>query len=95
MSSVDAATLNPSLAFKVWWQGVAVVGAWLAVALLISFWPNATRNWPMTQGLANLCVGIAGLYVVGAGAHPGAGLPGVVSSAKTLDHLVPEPVSVL
>ena len=39
--------------------------------------------------------GIPGLYVVGAGAHPGAGLPGVVSSAKTLDHLVPEPVTVL
>jgi len=64
MSSADATTLNPSLAFKVRWQGVAVVGAWLAVALLIRFWPNATRNWPMTQGLANLCVGIAGLYVV-------------------------------
>ena len=64
MSSADATTLNPSLAFKVRWQGVAVVGARLAVALLISFWPNATRNWPMTQGLANLCVGIAGLYVV-------------------------------
>ena len=39
--------------------------------------------------------GIPGLYVVGAGAHPGAGLPGVVSSAKTLDHLVPAPVAVL
>ncbi|ASV38152.1 sulfonate ABC transporter permease [Pseudomonas sp. NS1(2017)] len=64
MSSVDAATLNPSLAFKVWWQGVAVVGAWLAVALLICYWPNATRNWPMTQGLANLCVGIAALFTV-------------------------------
>ena len=64
MSSVDAATLNPSVAFKVWWQGVAVVGAWLAVALLISYWPNATRNWPMTQGLANLCVGIAALFIV-------------------------------
>ncbi len=36
--------------------------------------------------------GIRGLYVVGAGAHPGAGLPGVLSSAKTLDRLVPEPV---
>ena len=39
--------------------------------------------------------GLQGLYVVGADAHPGAGLPGVVSSAKTLDHLVPEPVAVL
>ena len=29
------------------------------------------------------------LYIVGAGTHPGAGLPGVISSAKILDHLVP------
>ena len=61
MSSVDATTLNPPLTLKVAWQGAAVVTAWLAVALLISYWPNATRHWPMTQGLANLCVGIAGL----------------------------------
>ena len=27
------------------------------------------------------------LYFVGAGAHPGAGIPGVLSSAKVLDHL--------
>ncbi|MGF1502304.1 MAG: phytoene desaturase family protein [Paracoccaceae bacterium] len=33
--------------------------------------------------------GIRGLYLVGAGTHPGAGLPGVVSSAKVLDRLVP------
>ncbi|MGD8497814.1 MAG: phytoene desaturase [Chromatiales bacterium] len=30
-----------------------------------------------------------GLYLVGAGTHPGAGLPGVVSSARILDKLVP------
>ncbi len=29
------------------------------------------------------------LYLVGAGTHPGAGVPGVLSSAKVLDHLVP------
>jgi phytoene desaturase len=29
------------------------------------------------------------LYLVGAGTHPGAGLPGVLSSAKVLDALVP------
>ena len=29
------------------------------------------------------------LYLVGAGTHPGAGLPGVVTSAKVLDELVP------
>lgn len=48
MSSTEATTLNPPL----------------AVALLISYWPNARRNWPMTQGLANVCVGIAVLFIV-------------------------------
>jgi phytoene desaturase len=32
---------------------------------------------------------IDGLYLVGAGTHPGAGLPGVVCSAKVIDKLVP------
>jgi phytoene desaturase len=31
---------------------------------------------------------IPNLYFVGAGTHPGAGLPGVVSSAKIVDHLI-------
>lgn len=31
---------------------------------------------------------IAGLYLVGAGTHPGAGMPGVLSSARVLDTLV-------
>jgi NitT/TauT family transport system permease protein len=64
MSSVDATTLNPPLALKLGWQGAAVVVAWVAVALLISYWPNATRHWPMTQGLANLCVGVAVVFSV-------------------------------
>jgi phytoene desaturase len=29
------------------------------------------------------------LYLVGAGTHPGAGVPGVLSSARILDRLVP------
>ncbi|AMS22473.1 Alkanesulfonates transport system permease protein [Pseudomonas synxantha] len=62
MSSVDASTLNPPLAFKLGWHGAAVVAAWVAVALLISYWPNATRHWPMTQGLANFCVGVAVVF---------------------------------
>lgn len=33
---------------------------------------------------------IAGLYLVGAGTHPGAGLPGVLCSAKVLDTVVPD-----
>ena len=32
-----------------------------------------------------------GLYLVGAGTHPGAGMPGVISSAKVLDEIVPDP----
>ena len=34
---------------------------------------------------------IENLYLVGAGTHPGAGLPGVISSAKVLDEVVPDP----
>ena len=34
-----------------------------------------------------------GLYFVGAGVHPGAGLPGVLSSAKVLEKVVPQPES--
>ncbi len=34
-----------------------------------------------------------GLYLVGAGTHPGAGLPGVLSSAKVLERVVPEPAA--
>ena len=32
---------------------------------------------------------VGGLYFVGAGTHPGAGVPGVLSSAKVLDRIVP------
>jgi phytoene desaturase len=38
----------------------------------------------------NKAEGIENLYLVGAGTHPGAGVPGVLSSAKVLDGLVPE-----
>ncbi|MEL6551023.1 MAG: phytoene desaturase family protein [Pseudomonadota bacterium] len=33
---------------------------------------------------------IPGLYLTGAGTHPGAGVPGVVSSAEVLDRLIPD-----
>ena len=36
---------------------------------------------------------VEGLYLVGAGTHPGAGMPGVLSSAKVLDHCVPDPAT--
>jgi phytoene desaturase len=34
---------------------------------------------------------VRGLYIVGAGTHPGAGMPGVLCSAKVLDRVVPAP----
>lgn len=37
---------------------------------------------------------VEGLYFVGAGVHPGAGLPGVLSSAKVLEKVVPQPETV-
>jgi len=39
----------------------------------------------------NLSEEVQGLYLVGAGTHPGAGVPGVLSSARVLDSLVPSP----
>jgi phytoene desaturase len=36
---------------------------------------------------------VNGLFFVGAGTHPGAGLPGVLSSARILDSVVPDPRS--
>jgi len=37
----------------------------------------------------NRAEGLRNLYLVGAGTHPGAGLPGVLSSAKVVDALLP------
>jgi phytoene desaturase len=37
----------------------------------------------------NRAEGLKNLYLVGAGTHPGAGLPGVLSSAKLVDSLLP------
>jgi phytoene desaturase len=37
----------------------------------------------------NQCGDVGGLYFVGAGTHPGAGVPGVLSSARVLDRVVP------
>lgn len=38
----------------------------------------------------NVSEDVNGLYFVGAGTHPGAGLPGVLSSAKLLDRVIPD-----
>lgn len=37
----------------------------------------------------NVSEDVGGLYFAGAGTHPGAGLPGVLSSAKLLDRVIP------
>ena len=37
---------------------------------------------------------IEGLFFVGAGTHPGAGIPGVLTSAKLLDQVIPKPEKV-
>jgi phytoene desaturase len=41
----------------------------------------------------NVSEELPGLYLVGAGTHPGAGLPGVVASAEVLSKLVPDAVA--
>ena len=41
----------------------------------------------------NISEELENLFLVGAGTHPGAGVPGVISSAKILDELVPDPAT--
>jgi phytoene desaturase len=41
----------------------------------------------------NRAEGIRGLYLTGAGTHPGAGMPGVLCSAKVIDRLIPAAAS--
>jgi phytoene desaturase len=38
----------------------------------------------------NKAEGIRNLYLTGAGTHPGAGIPGVICSAKVIDRLIPQ-----
>jgi phytoene desaturase len=38
----------------------------------------------------NVSEEVRGLYLVGAGTHPGAGVPGVISSAKVLERVLPD-----
>lgn len=64
MSSIDTAAQITAFApapGRFWRQGAVAVVAWIGVAVLIAYFPNASRNWPMTQGLANLCLVIAAL----------------------------------
>jgi phytoene desaturase len=41
----------------------------------------------------NVSDDVAGLYFVGAGTHPGGGVPGVLNSARVLDRVVPDPAT--
>jgi NitT/TauT family transport system permease protein len=69
MSSVELTDIGSPAArrpLQFWGQGVLAVLAWIGVAALISYWPNASRNWPMTDGLARLSLVVAGLIVVAA-----------------------------
>ncbi|GFM81855.1 sulfonate ABC transporter permease [Pseudomonas cichorii] len=67
MSSVEATTLatdESRQAFGFWKLGAVAVFAWIVVAALTLYLPNATRKWPMTEGLANLCLVIALLILL-------------------------------
>ncbi|MFY1663497.1 ABC transporter permease [Pseudomonas sp. Pseu.R1] len=48
---------------RIWVQGLVAAGMWIAAAALIVWWPDVSRRWPMTQGLANLCLAVAALIV--------------------------------
>ena len=72
LSRVDSPVRAPA---RIWVQGAVAVAAWIVVAALIVYVPNATRNWPMTQGLANLCLAVAAL--IGLAGIVGRWLPAV------------------
>jgi phytoene desaturase len=62
---------------------------------LLSYQGNAFGMEPVLTQSAwfrphNRSEDVDGLYLVGAGTHPGAGLPGVLSSARVLDTVVPD-----
>ncbi len=83
MSSAEAITgidLPVRVPARVWVQGAVAVPVWIAVAALIVYLPNATRNWPMTQGLANLCLAVAAL--IGLAGIVGRWLPAVSRRVK-------------
>ncbi|WP_226505675.1 ABC transporter permease subunit [Pseudomonas sp. MWU16-30317] len=88
MSSVDELThsvsLPRSLSTPVGWLPAVVVVAWLAAALLTRFYPDATRHWPWTVGLANIELGLA--VIIGALTLLAPRTPRL---AKRLRHLAP------
>lgn len=55
------------------------------------FGPEPTLTQSAWFRYHNRSEDVSGLYFVGAGTHPGAGVPGVLSSAKVLERVVPAP----
>ncbi|MNZ33318.1 hypothetical protein D3C78_506630 [compost metagenome] len=53
-------------AFRVWPVGLLAAVAWLALGLFTANWPNAVREWPLTQALASACLAFAGLLTLAA-----------------------------
>ena len=60
---------------------------WSHLGAAFSFEPRLTQS-AYFRG-HNVCPDVPNLYFVGAGTHPGAGLPGVLSSARVTDSLIP------
>ena len=56
-----------------------------------AFGPEPTLRQSAYFRFHNKSEDVGGLYFVGAGVHPGAGLPGVLSSAKVLERVLPQP----
>ena len=59
---------------------------WSHLGAAFSFEPTLTQS-AYFRG-HNVCPDVPNLYFVGAGTHPGAGLPGVLSSARVTDSLI-------
>lgn len=58
-----------------------------------AFGPEPTLTQSAYFRYHNRSPDVTGLFFVGAGTHPGGGVPGVLCSAKVLDRVVPPPVS--
>jgi phytoene desaturase len=56
-----------------------------------AFGPEPTLTQSAWFRYHNRSPDVRGLYFVGAGTHPGAGVPGVLCSAKVLERVVPRP----
>jgi phytoene desaturase len=58
-----------------------------------AFGPEPTLRQSAYFRYHNRSPDVEGLFFVGAGTHPGAGVPGVLSSARVLERVVPRPAT--